>query len=164
MEACTIETTGTNKNAVELAEKQYTAKTAGAGSTTALAKIVGETGLEAIFPLNSYIKNATDGTWHRITAAADNAADFDVTVSPASSTVFDAAGGAVQAHEAPRIIGCTLVATGSGKSINTDAETPVIISHNSFNLAIDGNVKDVIAQDSGVQTNVTSQHVAVIPD
>ena len=77
----------------------------------------------ADFPVGSYVKNSTDGTWHLITAVTFSDPDTDVTVV-ASVTQWD--GLTVRAYTAPRIINCQL--TGTLESIDTDAETPAIIS------------------------------------
>lgn len=151
MEGCRFIATGSNVDILTLAPlttgTSRTDSNMANSSTTVIC--LQDNDYTSDFPVGDYVKNATDGTWHRIVSAAmgdggdaDGNDDTLVTVTPAAVTQFD--GLAVQAHHAPKIYNNTLVASGTGDSINAASSTPAVVTHMRTNKALNANVVNVV--------------------
>lgn len=158
MEDCVIEVTGENQDAVELARKQYGAQSKTAANSSTTDKIVIEDDECAEdFPAGAYVKHAAEDTWHRITESKEVLGDTEVYVSPAAGSDWD--GQPVRATSAPVIRGCTLIANGTGYSVDADYETPAVIERCGVNKDISDNVVNVI----GNGYNVLDEDIAISP-
>lgn len=148
MADCEIEVTTTTKHAVELARDYIGAadRTDNGGGDTNTIVITGDYASE--FPAGSFVRHVGEGSWYRVVSAVYSSPDTTIELADAAGATW-AARADIRACSAARLIGNTLI-TADTKSVDTDAESPVLMSHNRVNYDITSDVKNLVGQGFNV--------------